>query len=94
MKKLFVAAAAALMMTSCGMLYANYTDPVAATGNNVGNKVGTSSWSNILGIIQTGDAGINAAAKSAGIKKISHVDQNHTSFLGLFGTGKTFVYGE
>ena len=83
-----------MMLTSC-MLYANYTEPQFVEGhNNVGNKVGTSSYSNILGIIQTGDAGINAAAKGAGIKKISHVDQNTTSFLGLFGSHKTFVYGE
>ena len=94
MKKLFVAAAAAMMMTSCGMLYANYTDPVAATGNNVGNKVGTSSWSNILGIVQTGDAGINAAAKSAGIKKISHVDYESSNILGIYAKHTTIVYGE
>ena len=94
MKKLFVAAAATLMLTSCA-LYANYTEPMFVEGhNNVGNKVGTSSWSNIFGIIQTGDAGINAAAKGAGIKKISHVDVTKTNILGLFQTHKTMVYGE
>lgn len=95
MKKFFVAAAAALMMTSCSGLYVDITTPLFVEGhNNVGNKVGVSSYNNILNIIVTGDAGINAAARNANIKKISHVDQQKTSFLGLFGTVKTKVYGE
>lgn len=84
------------LFTSCigGAAYVDATAPIAATSNNVGKKVGTSSSTNVLGIVYTGDGGINRAAKDGGIKKISHVDQNSTSILGLFTTYKTIVYGE
>ena len=65
-----------------------------ADGNVVGTKVGKASAVNVLGIVATGDASINAAAKDAGIKKISHVDQEEVSVLGLFSKVTTFVYGE
>jgi len=83
------------LFTSClGAAYVDATGPVAATANPVGKKVGTSSSTNVLGIVYTGDGGINKAAKDGGIKKISHVDQEQTSILGLFTTYKTIVYGE
>lgn len=103
-KLLFVCMfAAGLMLASCSMigtpvgiagLYTDVTSGVAVTSNNLGNKVGTSSASNILGIVAVGDAGINKAARSAGIKKISHVDQAQTNILGIVSTYKTVVYGE
>ena len=103
-KLLFVCMfAAGLMFVSCATvftpvgtsgLYTGVTSGVAVTSNNLGNKVGTSSASNVLGIVAVGDAGINRAARSAGIKKISHVDQVQTSILGVFSSYKTVVYGE
>ncbi len=77
-----------------GGLYTSVKSGAAVTSNTLGKKVGVSSASNILGIIATGDATIQTAAKSAGIKKISHVDQEASSILGLFGTYKTVVYGD
>lgn len=99
MKKVMSSVAVALfsvtLFTSCmGAAYVDATDPVAATSNPVGKKVGTSSSTNVLGIVHTGDGGINKAAKDGGIKKISHVDQERTSVLGFFTTYKTIVYGE
>lgn len=100
---LAIAAACTLTFSSCavvgtqtgvGTLYTGTTDPVAVTNNNVGSKVGVASATNILGILVMGDAGVNYAAKNAGIKKISHVDVQKTSVLGLFGSTKTYVYGE
>lgn len=83
------------LFTSClGAAYVDATGPVTATSNPVGKKVGTSSSTNVLGIVYTGDSGINKAAKDGGIKKISHVDQEQTSILGLFTTYKTIVYGD
>lgn len=97
MKKIMSLAAVAIcsaaLFTSCG-LYTDYTSPVTATSNPVGKKVGMSSSTNVLYIVDTGDGGINKAAKDGGIKKISHVDQNLFSILGIFTTRKTFVYGE
>lgn len=83
------------LFTSCmGAVYVDATAPIAATSNNVGKKVGTSSSTNVLGIAHVGDGGINKAAKDGGIKKISHVDQHRTSVLSLFTNYKTIVYGE
>lgn len=84
------------LFTSCANsgLYVDATFPVGATSNPVGKKVGTSQSTNVLGVVHTGDAGINKAAKDGGIHKISHVDQSAHSILGLFTTYKTYVYGE
>ena len=105
MKKLSLAllAVSALFFTSCatistpaglGTLYTDMQSGETATSNTVGNKVGTAEAVNILGVLVTGDASINAAAKKAGIKKISHVDSKKYSILGLYGKYTIFVYGE
>lgn len=95
------AAALSLAFTSCsslglvGLLYTDLTDGAQVVPHTtVGNKVGKSSATSILGLIATGDAGINAACKDGGIKKISHIDVQSTSVLGLWSTKKVFVYGE
>ncbi len=77
-----------------GIWYTNVKAPVAVTGNSNSTKVGTSQATSILGIVATGDASIDAAAKSAGITKIHHVDEESTSILGFFAKYKVFVYGE
>lgn len=85
-----VALVAAAALTSCSCVY-----PVAATSNNVGTKCGEASATTILGILTfNGDCSIDRAAKKAGIKQISHVDQKVTDILGIFGTTTTYVYGE
>jgi len=105
MKKVMFSAVAvcALMLSSCalvstpagiGGLYTSVKYGGAISGNTIGKKVGTSSASNILGLICSGDASIQAAARNGGIKKISHVDQEASSILGLFGSYKTVVYGD
>lgn len=105
MKKVFFSAlcgVCALMMSSCamtsspvtGFLYQSTKGPVTATSNNLGTKVGTSEATSILGWIATGDASIQAAAKSAGIKKISHVDYEGSNILGIYAKHTTIVYGE
>lgn len=79
-----------------GMVYEGVTEPLTATSNPLGNgtKVGTSNTVSVLGIVSIGNGGINAAAKNAGITKISVVDVNKTSVLGLFTKHETVVYGE
>jgi hypothetical protein len=97
MKKFFISAAVAVFTMTClssCVLLVNATNPVSATSNPVGKKVGTSSSTNVLNIVWVGNGGINSAAKDAGIKKISHVDQNTFSILGLFYVYKTTVYGD
>lgn len=95
--------AVASIMASCaamsaspvsGYLYSDVSAPLTATSNNVGSKVGTAEAKSILGAIGIGDASIEAAAKKAGITKISHVDYKSTNILGIYATYTVMVYGE
>lgn len=96
-------ALAAMFLPSCAMiatsvggatLYTDVKDGVTATSNPLGTKVGTSKASNILGVVAMGDASIQTAANSAGIKRISHVDVQKKNLLGLFSSCTIYVYGE
>lgn len=95
-------AGATLLLSSCatvksplsGVWYTDVKAPVAATSNSNSTKVGSAKATSILGIVATGDASIDAAAKSAGITKIHHVDEHSTSILGFFARYKVYVYGE
>ena len=92
--------ALALGMTSCGAVgivgavYQDTTTPDAVTANVLGSKVGQASAISVLGVAAAGDAGINKAAKQAGITKVSHVDKKIVSVLGLFTKVTYTVYGE
>lgn len=102
MKKFMAIALGAMLLSSCaavstgagmGVLYTGVSEGAAVTANPLGTKVGTAKASNVLGLVATGDASINAAAKSAGIKKVSHVDVKKMSVLGIFASYTTVVYG-
>ncbi len=102
MKKLLLVLGVSALFSSCAMV----SSPVAAvlytdvkfgqtvTDNSLGKKVGTGEASSVLGIIATGDASIESAAKKAGISKISHVDVHVKNILGLYATYTVYVYGE
>lgn len=102
MKKLMFYAGTALLLSSCatvksplsGLWYTDVKAPLTATSNSNSSKVGSAEATSILGIVATGDASIDEAAKSAGITKIHHVDEHSTSFLGFFAKYKIYVYGE
>lgn len=88
--KTLAAIVAAAALTSCSCI-----NPVAATSNTVGDKCGEATATTFLGVITlNGDCSINSAAKKAGIKKISHVDQKVFNILGIYQTNTTYVYGE
>ncbi|HRS53436.1 MAG TPA: TRL-like family protein [Bacteroidales bacterium] len=104
-----VVATGAWMLQGCGAmiptplgpagLYTSITCPSEALAvecnANVGqDKVGRASAVNILGIISTGDFGINAAMQNGKIKKVHHVDVKIENMLGLFATKTLIVYGE
>lgn len=102
-KLMTVAAAAAFLLSSCGAwvaspvmggLYTDVQSPVAVTSNSGSSKVGSSEAVSYLGLVATGDASIDAAAKKAGITKIHHVDAKSTNILGLFAKYTIYVYGE
>ncbi len=77
-----------------GFLFTEVKLPAIATANKGGDKVGVSECTSILGLIATGDASIEAAAKSAGITKIHSVDWEAKNILGIYGVYKTVVRGE
>ncbi len=79
-----------------GGLYTNITYPSQYGTSQLGpgSKRGTSSATSFLGIIATGDAGVEAASNNGGITTIHTVDQTTTNVLGLFATYKTTVTGE
>ena len=101
-KLLAMVISVAALMSSCAMvktplsgyLYSSVKSPVAVTSNSGSSKVGTAQASSILGWVATGDASIQAAAKNAGITKISYIDEEGTSILGFYATYKIYVYGE
>lgn len=105
MKKLasiFCALAMVVMLASCamatapvtGFLYSDVKSPVAVTGNSGSSKVGIAEATSILGLVGTGDASVQAAAKAAGITKIHHVDQHSTNILCIYAKYTIYVYGE
>lgn len=76
-----------------GLLYTKVQGPIVV-GNGVNtSKTGQACANNILGLISTGDASIDAAKKAGGIKDVSSVDHDSTSILGLYGTFCTVVKG-
>ena len=92
-KKAMAAVAACALLSSCMTI----SRPIAATSNPVGSKCGEAKSTIILGIWSTkGDEnGIDKAAKSAGITKISHVDSYTKSYVfGIVQKQTTKVYGE
>ncbi len=99
---LFIGIISLFLFSGCAMVQSPvfsgiYTDvkaPLAVTGNSGASKVGTAEASSILGIIATGDASIDAAAKSAGITKIHHVDYQAKNIIGVYATYTVYVYGE
>ena len=77
-----------------GLLYTDVKGPLAATSNEGASKVGSSSATSILGLVATGDASIDAAAKAGGITKIHHVDFQMKSILFFYMKATVTVYGE
>ena len=76
-----------------GMLYNDTVEPAQVTSNALGSKVGEAQTFNYLGAVALGDAGVQKAAKQAGITKVSHVDKKVFSILGIFTTTTYTVYG-
>lgn len=103
MKKGITLALMTLLVVVCcntsqaGVIYNNTTAPLLVTDMQVDNlknlKVGEAQIFHCLGIIDTGNAGIQKAAIRGGITRIHHVEaQTHTILSIGFTTVK--VYGE
>lgn len=91
----------ALFLSGCALtplqIALFYTDVKFHTGDHnqkIGSKVGESCASNILGLVNIGDASVKEAAAKAGIKEITSIDYKITNILGLYGTLCVIVTGE
>lgn len=102
MKKLFVLLAAFSLLGGCatamspvtGIIYSNVTAPMTATAApDQPQRVGRASVRSILGIIATGDASINTAARNGGIREIHYVDYESQNFFGILAEFTVVVYG-
>ena len=91
--KALAAVAVCSLMTSCMTI----SNPITATTNPLGSKCGIAKSTIYLGLWSSKgeENGIDKAAKSAGITKISHVDSYSKYYLGgLVIKQTTKVYGE
>ena len=78
-----------LFLTGCAI-----TLPVAATSNDVGSKVGTSTAIVYLGgLMFDADASIRTAAANGGITKISTVDVKVSTLLNIITSYECIVTG-
>ncbi|HET8730111.1 MAG TPA: TRL-like family protein [Moraxellaceae bacterium] len=76
-----------------GFLYTKVQGPITVGNGTNTSKTGQACATNILGLIATGDASVDAAKKAGGIVTVSSVDHDSTSILGLYGTFCTVVKG-
>ena len=99
---LLVGGCAVVLLAGCqtvkspvaGLVYLDVQAPEGATSNSGSSKVGTATASSLFGLIGTGDASIDTAAKNGGITRIHHVDSASKSLLGIYSTYTVTVYGE
>jgi hypothetical protein len=76
-----------------GILYTKVQGPIT-TGTGTGTaKTGQACATNILGLISTGDASIDAAKKAGGITNVSSVDHDSESIFVVYGKYCTIVKG-
>jgi hypothetical protein len=95
-------AAAGLLATGCaaartpvsGFWFTDVKANDSVTSNTGSTKVGRATATSYLGLVALGDCSTSAAAQSAGITKISHVDYETTNILGFYATTTTVVHGE
>lgn len=77
-----------------GFLYTDASAGESAGSDVAATKTGEACAASILGLIGTGDASINTAAKKGGITQVAYVDGKSTNILGLYATYCTVVHGE
>ena len=91
--KALAAVALCALVSSCVTI----SNPITATTNPLGSKCGVAKSTIYLGLWDSNgeENGIDKAAKSAGITKISHVDSySKYYFGGIVIKQTTKVYGE
>lgn len=80
--------------TGNGLLYTGVKGPVTVGQAQHATKTGEACATNILGLITTGDASIDAAKQNGGINQVATVDHASKSVLGLYSQFCTVAKGE
>lgn len=104
MRTLLMLSVLALFLSSCAAyiftpattfsyLYSDVRGPINAVGSGEITKTGEACATNILGLIATGDASIDAAMRNGGIKEPVTVDYKVMGVLGIFAQYCTIVKG-
>jgi hypothetical protein len=102
MKKVIALLAATALLGGCaysanpvtGIIYSNVKAPFAVTAApEQPQRVGRASVRSVLGIIATGDASIQTAARNGGIREIHFVDYETQNFFGVLAEFTVVVYG-
>jgi len=106
MKWLSLVLVGAFIVSMCGCatvatptpawLYMDVKFPGAHTpqGAVPGPKTGKAEAQNILGVVATGDASIQAAARDGGITRIATVEHHSTNILMIWAKFTTIVTGD
>ena len=78
-----------------GVLYTDVKAPIqVVSGSTYKVRQGSASATSLLGLLATGDASINTAARNGRISKIHYIDYHSTNVLGIFAVYTVTVYGE
>lgn len=100
MKRTMLIAAGSLMLAGCATglspvgtgLITDVKGPIMATAST-GTKQGTSCAKTIIGLINSGDASIEAAKTNGGIKTVASADYQTKGFYPFFGQTCVIVTG-
>ncbi len=77
-----------------GWVYTDSKTPVAVGTSKTGSKEGKACVTSFFGALSVGDASIEAAMKSAGIKEINTINKKNLSVFGTYTKQCTIVTGE
>jgi hypothetical protein len=77
-----------------GCLYTKVQGPFTITANQNFPKMGKAVSKSVLGLVAWGDCSVKAAAESAGITKIHHIDYEDFNIFFFYMEYTTVVYGE
>lgn len=77
-----------------GWVYTDSKTPVALGTAKTGSKEGKACVTSFFGALSVGDASIEAAMKSAGIKEINTINKKNFSVFGTYTRQCTIVTGE
>ena len=79
-----------------GLAFTEYTAPLTTDAKvDFGTKVGRSTNQAYVGLVSTGNASVKAAAESAGIKNVKHVEYYYKNVVFfIYQETTVIVYGD